>query len=266
MTAGDNVAANIAAVTTSIRTAAARGARLIATPEMTGLMTAHPDLLRAHVVDEAHDLMLQALCSLAAELQIFILIGSLAVRLRADKIANRSFVINDAGHIIARYDKIHMFDVDLPGGERHRESNIFVGGDKAVMVGLPFGKLGLSICYDLRFPYLYRALAHAGADIISVPAAFTQITGRAHWHALLRARAIENTCFIMAPAQCGTHPSGRITFGHSLVISPWGEVLADGGDAPGVITVAIDIKDVAKARSHMPSLKHERKINKVEIL
>jgi predicted amidohydrolase len=180
------------------------------------------------------------------------------MKLSDTKIANRSFVLNPAGEIAAWYDKIHMFDVDLPNGESYRESKNYQPGDRAVVADLPWGKLGLSICYDLRFPYLYRALAHQGADFLCVPAAFTKVTGEAHWHSLLQARAIENTCFVFAPAQTGKHDDGRSTYGHSLIVDPWGEVLADGGTEVGYVTADIDMARVAEARDRVPSITHDR--------
>jgi predicted amidohydrolase len=162
------------------------------------------------------------------------------------------------GDVIARYDKIHLFDVDLPSGETYRESNTVEAGDEAVTASLPWARLGLTICYDLRFPQLYRALAKAGAEILTVPSAFTETTGKAHWHVLLRARAIENTCFVVAPAQGGEHANGRRTYGHSLIVSPWGEILAEAGVDPGVITAEIDLNQIAEIRSRLPSLEHDR--------
>ena len=178
--------------------------------------------------------------ALAEELGIWLLIGSLAIKVSDTKTANRSFLIDPKGAIAARYDKIHLFDVDLPSGENYRESNTVAGGDRAVTADLPWGKIGMSVCYDLRFPQLYRALAQAGAFLLTVPSAFTETTGKAHWHVLLRARAIENGAFVIAPAQGGTHADGRKTYGHSLIVAPWGEVLAEAGTDPGVIVADID--------------------------
>jgi len=181
------------------------------------------------------------------------------VRVAEDKAANRSILLDPAGRIAARYDKIHMFDVNVPDGQSYRESRAFRPGDVAVLADLPWGRLGLTVCYDLRFPYLYRALAQAGASFLSVPSAFTKLTGEAHWHVLLRARAIETGCFVFAPAQCGTHAEGRQTYGHSLIVAPWGEVLADGGEAPGVVLAEIDPARVDTARSMVPALRHDRR-------
>jgi predicted amidohydrolase len=209
-------------------------------------------------VPEDEDTALAAFRVLAAELQVWLLIGSLAVRVAPDKAANRSILIDPAGQIVARYDKIHMFDVEIPDGQSYRESRVFQAGGQAVLADLPWGRLGMTVCYDVRFPYLYRALAQAGAAFLSVPAAFTKMTGEAHWHVLLRARAIETGCFVFAPAQCGTHAEGRQTFGHSLIVAPWGEVLADGGEEPGVVVAEIDPARVAQAHAMVPALRHDR--------
>jgi deaminated glutathione amidase len=197
---------------------------------------------------------------------IFVHAGSLAIKLSADKAANRSFLIDRSGAIIARYDKIHMFDVDLANGESYRESRNYRPGDIAVTADLPWGKLGVTVCYDLRFPALYRALAEAGASFFSIPSAFTKQTGEAHWHVLNRARAIENGCFVFAAAQGGRHESGRETFGHSLVIDPWGRILAEGGTEPGVILAEIDPAQVVAARAKIPSLQHGRRFELIEPL
>jgi predicted amidohydrolase len=201
---------------------------------------------------------LAALRDLAGELGVWLLAGSLVVRLAADRLANRSYLIGPGGDISARYDKIHMFDVEIPDGQSYRESRAYRPGGRAVTADLPWGRLGLTVCYDLRFPQLFRALAKGGADFISVPSAFTKFTGRAHWHVLLRARAIETGCFVFAPAQCGTHAEGRKTYGHSLIVAPWGEVLAEGGEEPGLITAEIDPAEIGKARAMVPSLTHDR--------
>jgi predicted amidohydrolase len=207
---------------------------------------------------EQSDPGLAAFRELASELGIWLLIGSLAIKLSDDKLANRSFLINAQGEVAARYDKIHMFDVDLPNGESYRESKNYQPGITAMVAETPWGALGMSVCYDLRFPNLYRELAQAGAKMLTVPAAFTRTTGQAHWHILLRARAIESGCFVFAPAQCGIHADGRETFGHSLVVAPWGEILSDGGEAPGIIMADIDLSRIKTARSAVPSLNHDR--------
>jgi len=255
---GDDMAENVRAASTLIREAKARGADFIATPENTGLMAADGGAKLEKSFPEAADPALPAFRALAQELRVWLLIGSLAIKLSETKTANRSFLIDPKGAIAARYDKIHLFDVDLPSGETYRESATVAGGDRAVTADLPWGKLGLSVCYDLRFAQLYRALAQAGAFMLAVPSAFTEITGKAHWHVLLRARAIENGAFVIAPAQGGHHPGGRQTYGHSLIAGPWGEVLAEAGTDPGVIVADIDPARSAEARAHIPSLRHDR--------
>jgi len=258
MTSGREPAENIATASTLIRQARTEGADLVMTPEITNMLEPTRAALMAKAVPETEDTALAAFQALAAELQIWLLVGSLVVRVADDRAANRSILLDPAGRIVARYDKIHMFDVEIPDGQSYRESRSFQAGDQAVLVDLPWGRLGLTVCYDLRFPYLYRALAQAGAAFLSVPAAFTKFTGEAHWHVLLRARAIETGCFVFAPAQCGTHAKGRQTFGHSLIVAPWGEVLADGGEAPGVTLAEIDPARVEQARAMVPALRHDR--------
>jgi predicted amidohydrolase len=255
---GRNVEANLAAAERLIREAAKGGALYIQTPENTAIMELEPELLLAAVQTEDKSTALRRLRSLAPELGVWLHIGSLGIKLEPQRVANRSYLIAPDGAIVTRYDKLHLFDVDLAGGESYRESKLFQSGDKAVVADLPFGRLGLSICYDLRFPALYRALAIAGAEFISVPAAFTKQTGEAHWSVLLRARAIETGAFVLAAAQGGTHENGRSTYGHSMVVSPWGEVLAEAGEDPGVIFVEIDLGESEAARARIPSLKHGR--------
>lgn len=259
MRAGRDVAANLVSVSALVCEAAAAGADFIMTPEMTSLIETKSELLFANARVEADDTTLSALRELAAEKKIWLLIGSLAIKLSGEKLANRSFLITPDGGVAARYDKIHMFDVDLAGGESYRESKNFEPGREAVVADLPWGRLGLSICYDLRFPHLYRALAQAGADFLTVPAAFTRQTGAAHWHTLLQARAIETGCFVFAPAQGGKHESGRETYGHSLIVAPWGEIVAEAAhDEPGVLLAEIDTARIAEARTRVPSLGHDR--------
>jgi predicted amidohydrolase len=258
ITSSNDMAENIAAVSRMIRDAASDGADFVLTPETTGLMERRTKAVFEKACTEENDPGLAAFRELAADLGIWLLIGSLAVKLSADKLANRSFLIDDQGGVVARYDKIHMFDVDLPGGESYRESKNYTPGDKAVIAETPWGPLGLTVCYDLRFPYLYRALAKGGARMLTVPSAFTKTTGEAHWHLLMRARAIETGCFVFAPAQCGTHADGRETFGHSLVVAPWGEVLADGGKSPGIVVADVDPSSTDKARAAVPSLTHDK--------
>ena len=229
MRSGTEPAVNLAAATALVRQAAGKGASFIATPEMTNLLDIRPGMARPKVRAEASDESLPAFRALAAELGITLLIGSLAIALEDgadDRFANRACLIGPEGGVIARYDKIHMFDVEVGDGQNYRESRAYRPGETAVLAAAPFGKLGLTICYDVRFPHLHRALAKAGADILTIPAAFTKVTGEAHWHTLVRARAIETGCFVIAPAQAGKHEDGRETFGHSLIVSPWGEVLA----------------------------------------
>jgi predicted amidohydrolase len=254
-----SVAENVAAASALIAEAADQGAQFITTPEMTSLLVTKSDDLFATVRSEEEDEALPAFRALAAEKKIWLLIGSLPIRLSAEKVANRSFLLSPEGSIAARYDKIHMFDVDLAGGESYRESKNYEPGREAVVAPLPWGKLGLSICYDLRFPYLYRSLAQAGADFLVVPAAFTRQTGEAHWHTLLKARAIETGCYVLAAAQGGNHECGRVTYGHSLIIAPWGEIIAEAAhDEPCVVLAEIDTDRVAVARSRIGSLSHDR--------
>ena len=255
---GRSVEANVVAASELIRRAAAGGANYVQTPEVTTLMELDRERLFTSCQPEEGNKALHHFQSLARELGIWLHIGSMAIRATPTKLANRSYLLSPAGDIVARYDKIHMFDVQLANGEIYRESENYQGGDKAVVAATPWGGLGMTICYDLRFPYLYRALAHAGAQLISVPAAFTRPTGEAHWHVLLRARAIEAQCFVMAAAQGGQHEHGRSTYGHSLVISPWGEILAEGDTDPGVIFADIDLAQVAEVRQRVPSLTHDR--------
>lgn len=255
------VAENVAAASALIRDASAGGATFIATPEVTTLFEAESDRLFAKVCTEEEDPSLVAFSSLARELAVWLLIGSMPVRVAERQCANRSFLIDPSGEVRASYDKVHMFDVDLPNGETYRESRNYRRGERAVVTQLPWGKLGLSICYDLRFAHLYRLLAKAGAMFLTVPAAFTHTTGMAHWHVLLRARAIETGCFVIAPAQGGRHENGRQTFGHSLIVDPWGSILAEGGQDPGVIFADIDPGKVAEARGRIPSLQHDRPFN-----
>ena len=225
------------------------GADYVQTPEMTNMMEIKRDRLFANIVADDNDPTLATLREVARKLSIYVHIGSLAIKASPEKAVNRSFLIDRKGNIAARYDKIHMFDVDLAGGESYRESNTYRAGELAVVADLPWGRIGLTVCYDLRFPALYRALAEAGASFLAIPSAFTQQTGEAHWHVLLRARAIENGCFVFAAAQGGRHENGRETFGHSLIIDPWGRILAEGGTEPGVVMAEIDPAEVAAARA-----------------
>jgi predicted amidohydrolase len=255
---GRSVRPNLDKAEGLIRRAAEGGAIYVQTPENTGLMELKPELVLEAAETEESSASLARLRALARELGIFLHIGSLAVKIDETRVANRSYVIDPEGRVAARYDKLHMFDVDLPGGESYRESQYFRPGEKAVVAALPFGRLGLSICYDLRFPALYRALASAGAEFIAVPSAFTRQTGEAHWRVLIRARAIETGAFVLAATQGGLHENGRATYGHSLIVSPWGEVLAEGGEDPCVVFADIDLAASEEARARIPALKHGR--------
>lgn len=266
LTVSDDPVANLAATLGYVRQAAAAGAGFVLTPECTNILSSDRALMRTALCSEAADATLVALRVEAKQLNIWLLIGSLGVLTEdADgRFANRSFLISPKGLVTARYDKIHMFDVNVSETEIYRESAAYRPGDAAVLADAGFAQIGMTVCYDLRFPYLYRALAQAGAQILTVPAAFNHITGAAHWEVLLRARAIETGCFVLAPAQCGQHPEAgqpgkRRTHGHSLAIAPWGEVLADGGSEPGVTLVDLDLTEVTQARGRVPSLSHDRR-------
>lgn len=259
MRTAKSVAANVEAASAMIREAAVEGASYIQTPEMTGTMEENREALFKVLHAEEDDPALAAFRALAAELKVHLHIGSLAVRASEHRAANRSFLLAPDGSIAARYDKIHMFDVDLPNGDVYRESAAYRPGELAVVTDLPQIRLGFTICYDLRFPALFRALAEAGAGMIAAPAAFTQSTGEAHWHVLQRARAIETGCYVLAAAQGGTHENGRKTFGHSLIIDPWGTILAEGGTEPGIIAAEIDPAKVAAVRGRIPSLSNGRR-------
>ena len=260
----EDPAANLPVTVDLIRQAAAGGAGFVLTPECTNLLSSDRALQKTVLAHEEDDTTLAALRAEAERLGIWLLIGSLGLKTHdADsRFANRSFLIGPAGQIVARYDKIHMFDVDVSPTERYRESEAYRPGTRAVLADAGFAKLGMAICYDLRFPQLFRRLAQAGAQVLTLPAAFNDTTGAAHWESLIRARAIENTCFVLAPAQCGTHSAHagkpRRTHGHSLAVAPWGEVLADGGTNPGVTFVDLDLARVAEARARVPSITHDR--------
>ena len=258
MRSGLSPKANLEAAITLIGEAKERGADYVLTPEMTNILEVNRERLFAAVAPEEKDATLAALRELARKLGIFLHVGSLAIKLLPERAANRSFLIDRKGDIIARYDKIHMFDVELSGGESYRESRNYRPGEIGVAADLPWGRLGLTVCYDLRFPSLYRALAEAGCSFLAVPSAFTRQTGEAHWHVLNRARAIENGAFVIAPAQGGLHANGRRTYGHSLIVSPWGEILAEAGTDPGIILAEIDAGESAAARARIPSLRHDR--------
>lgn len=266
LTVGDDPGANLPETLALVRAAAAGGAQFVLTPECTNLLSANRDHQRRVLRHADADETLAALRAEAQALGIWLLIGSLGLLTHdADgRFANRSFLIGPDGAVVARYDKIHMFDVNVSETEVYRESAGYRPGSRAVLAETPFARIGMAVCYDLRFPHLFRRLAQAGAQILTVPAAFNHLTGQAHWEVLLRARAIETGCFVLAPAQTGFHPEtlgggkGRRTHGHSLVIAPWGEVLADGGTAPGVTFADLDLAEVARARSRVPALQHDR--------
>jgi predicted amidohydrolase len=260
-TAGADSKPNLKEISGLIRQARDAGAEFITTPEVSNFIESGKRR-REKARREADDPFLAGMRDLARETGAWILVGSLVIdpadNSGDERLANRSFLIDATGGIVARYDKIHMFDIDLPGGESYRESNAYKPGDGTVVAETPWGKLGMTVCYDVRFPYLYRSLAHAGAEFLSVPSVFTVPTGTAHWHVLLRARAIENACFVLAPAAWGEHAGGRRSYGHSLIVDPWGKVLADGGEGVGIVTAQIDPAEIAKARGMVPSLRHDR--------
>lgn len=261
---GREPAANLDAAAALIREAARDGAQYVQTPEVTNIMELDRKVLFEKLQDEGADATLASLRQLARELGITLHIGSLALKVSDAKAVNRGFVIDPDGEISARYDKIHMFDVDLGNGESYRESNAYRPGERAILTDVDGIRLGMTICYDLRFPSLYRALAEGGAKVLTVPSAFTRPTGEAHWHVLLRARAIENGAYVLAAAQGGRHENGRDTYGHSLVVDPWGRVIAEGGTDPGVILAEIDMAEVAAARARVPSLANGRRFEIAE--
>ena len=262
---GIDPAANAAALVAAVEQAAAGGAAMLFTPEMSGLLDSNRERAAGSVADEGADKVLEAVRHAAKANGIWVQLGSLALRGDRERFVNRAFVIDAAGEVRARYDKIHLFDVDLPTGESWRESAVYEGGERAVLLrGTPVGALGLTICYDVRFPALFERLSEAGAEVISVPAAFTVPTGKAHWEILLRARAIEAGLFIVAAAQGGSHEDGRKTYGHSLVIDPWGEVLLDAGDEGGVHFAEIDLGRITEVRSRVPALKHRRPVPAID--
>jgi len=271
-TAGPDAELNLRVVSDLIRRGRGAGADFIMTPEASNFIETGRRR-REKARPEADDPFLAGMCGLARETGAWLLIGSLVIDATSEpgavageaRLANRSFLVDPTGAIVARYDKIHMFDIDLPGGESYRESNAYRPGQGTVVAETPWGRLGISVCYDVRFPNLYRALAQAGADFLSIPSVFTVPTGSAHWHVLLRARAIENSCFVFAPAQWGEHTAGRRSYGHSLIVDPWGEVLADGGEGVGIATARIDVARIAEVRRMVPSLQHDRGFTPPEI-
>ena len=272
-TAGPDPEPNLRVVSDLIRRARDTGADLIMTPEASNFIESGRRR-REKARSEADDPFLAGMRSLARETGAWLLIGSLVIDPAGEpdavagetRLANRSFLVESHGAIVARYDKIHMFDIDLPGGESYRESNAYRPGHSTVIADTPWGRLGVSVCYDVRFPHLYRALAQAGADFLTVPSVFTVPTGSAHWHVLLRARAIENGCFVFAPAQWGEHTGGRRSYGHSLIVDPWGEVLADAGEGVGIITARIEMARIAEVRRMVPSLQHDRPFTPPELV
>lgn len=257
---GNKINENIARVESLVKDAVSAGAKFVLLPENVALMSENKkNLFENSFLEDEHP-ALSRLKEIAKELNIWILIGSLQIKIPeiGDKLYNRSYLIGNDGEIKSLYDKIHLYDVVLANGERYVESANFAGGSKVVVANTPFGNLGMTICYDVRFPHLFRTLAKKGADFISVPAAFTEFTGKAHWHVLLRARAIENGCYILAPAQTGTHPNKRETYGHAMIISPWGEILSDAGEEEGFAIADIDAEEVRRVRASLPSLSHDR--------
>ncbi|MCH9051113.1 MAG: carbon-nitrogen hydrolase family protein [Proteobacteria bacterium] len=261
---GREIGPNIETVRKLVRQAGEAGADFITLPENVSMLEPRGRLIREKARPADAHPALEAFQALARDADAWLLVGSLTVKLPGDKVANRSYLLDANGAIVAWYDKIHMFDVDLPGGESYRESAIYEPGGRAVVAATPWGALGMTVCYDLRFAALYRSLAKAGARFLTVPSAFTRVTGEAHWHTLLRARAIENGCYVIAAAQCGEHAEGRQTFGHSLIVDPWGEVLADGGTEVGIIIAEIDPAKVDDARRMIPSLGHDRPFTEPE--
>ena len=265
LTTGDDMAANIQVVAEMTRRARDAGAEFITTPENVSLMARGAEIREQAVAEDDHPARL-AFAELAAETGAWFLAGSLAVAAEDGRMAGRSLLFDPSGALVQRYDKMHMFDASLPGGESYRESRSYRPGGETALAQLPWGVLGMTVCYDMRFPELYRALARAGADFLTVPSAFTRVTGRAHWEVLLRARAIETGCFVIAPAQTGVHAQERKTWGHSLVVAPWGEVLLDAGEEVGCFHAEIDTDRVAEARGRVPSLRHDREFSLPEPL
>ena len=257
MQTGNDLAANLDAVIRMTREAAQKRARFVLTPEYALMMDGSGRTMRDNALPPDGGEPLRELRALAGELSVWLLVGSLTLKTEDGRMTNRSLLLSETGEVVATYDKIHMFDATLPDGKVIRESSAYCPGASAVVADTPWGKLGLTVCYDLRFPQLYRSLAQAGARYLTVPSSFQRATGKDHWHPLLQARAIENGCFVFAPAMCGEHPGNRSTYGHSLVIDPWGKILADGGDAPGIVYADIDPQRVDKVRGMLPCLTHD---------
>ena len=258
MNSGSDFDANLETFCVMTREAAAAGSKFVLSPEYFLMMDGAGRVMREKAQDERGEPALSALCALARDLGIWLLAGSITLKSGDGRLFNRSVLISSDGRPVATYDKIHMFDVTLPDGKVIRESSAYRPGERAVIGGTPWGRLGMTVCYDLRFPGLYRALAQAGAAFVSVPSSFQRQTGKAHWHTLLRARAIENECFVLAPAMCGDHAGNRQSYGHTLVVDPWGEIVAEGGELPGIVYADIEPRHVKKVREMMPSLEHDR--------
>lgn len=260
----NNIEANLEQAEQLIRQAVAKGAKLVTLPENATIMEEQGARIKAQSPTADTHIAVKYFQQLAQSLDCWIIVGSIPVSVEHDeKLANRCFVFNNNGTVSASYDKIHLFDANPKPGEHYTESHRYLSGDTAIIVNTPWAKIGLSICYDLRFPHLFRTLAQAGAECIIVPSAFTYTTGKDHWHVLLRARAIETGCYIIAPAQCGTHPGNRKTYGHSLIIDPWGHIIAEADEQPGIILATLDIAQVHQTRKALPSLSHDREIKKV---
>jgi deaminated glutathione amidase len=258
MNSGNEFAANMSTFSAMAREAAARGATFILAPEYFLMMDGTGRVMREAALDERGEPALSAVMALARELGVWLLAGSVTLKSGDGRMCNRSVLISAEGGVVATYDKIHMFDVTLPDGKVIRESSAYRPGEQAVLAQTPWGRLGMTVCYDLRFPGLYRMLAQAGAEFISVPSSFQRQTGKAHWHTLLRARAIENECFVLAPAMCGDHPGNRQSYGHTLVVDPWGEIIAEGSESPEIVYAEIEPRRVAKVRGMIPSLEHDQ--------
>ena len=250
-----SISKNLADTKKYINKACDKGADFILTPEVSNIVSLSKNHLLENTYLEDKDPFLSEIKLLAKKRSVWILLGSIIIKDKKNKLYNRSYLINSSGKIVSKYDKIHMFDVNISKGESYKESSIFTKGKKIITAKLPWGRIGMSICYDLRFPTLYRKLCSKGANMISIPAAFTRPTGKAHWQTLIKSRAIENSSFVFAPAQCGVHSSSRKTYGHSLIVSPWGEIIAEMNGKPGIISAIIDISDVLKVRKMIPSYK-----------
>ncbi len=258
LNSGNDLSANVRAAADGVRKAVAQGASLVTLPEYAAFLDGSGRAMRENAHAEESHPALPVFTTLARETKAWLLVGSLTVKLNGDSMANRSYLISAEGNIVARYDKIHMFDVTLPSGQVIRESSAYRPGERAVVAQTPFGALGMTVCYDLRFPQLYRGLAQAGAVMLTIPSSFQRETGKDHWHTLIRARAIENTCYVLAPAMCGNHPGKRMTYGHSLIVDPWGRIVLELGEEPAVGVAEIDTDEVKRVRGLLPSLEHDR--------